>query len=634
MKIKKLLIAFLMLLMPLSALAVTESLSSPDGRYQFAFSQRDGRFFYSLMYDGKVVVKESELGVEIDNKLFESALGVPNEDISHWCENLRYVGMDRTEVDTLWTPPYGEWSSIRDNYRQMVLRFMKGSEEGYRDGYSKGKCYFFNIEVRAYDEGVAFRYTFPEASNGLFIHLTSELTEFAFEPGAKALCAQYAQDKYEWKPLAGTDWGETERPLTLKLANGLCVSLLEARLVDYARAKFVLDREGVLRAKVYGAVDFMTPFSTSWRTIMVGNRMTDLINHDYIVLNLNEACRLDDTSWIKPGKVFRSNLDKKSLMESVDFAAAHGMQYVHLDARWYGPEMKMGSSALQVDGSKDFTIPEIVSYAKEKGIGVFVYVNQRALYQQLDSILPLYEKWGVKGIKFGFVQVGNQMWTTWLHDAVRKCAEHHLMVDIHDEYRPTGYSRTYPNLMTAEGIRGNEEMPTATHNVTLPFTRFLCGPADYTLCYYTNRKQTTYAHQLAMAAVYYSPLTWMFWYDKPSLYRGEPEIEFWEKIPTVWDETIALQGDPGEYVVTARRSGSSWFVGAMTGDEERTLSLPLSFLQKGKKYVVHLYEDDAKLNTRTKVKMTQKKVTSKSVLSLPLQKAGGAAIWIEEAGNR
>lgn len=623
------LFAAIMMLMPLQVLAVTETLSSPDGRYRFVFSQQDGSMDYSLEYDGKTVVGRSAMGVEIDNKLFESALGVPNENVSHWCGNLRHVGTDRMERDTTWMPPYGEWSRIRDNYRQMTLRFMKGSEEGYSDGYSKGKCYFFNIEVRAYNEGVAFRYTFPEASNGLFIHLTSELTEFSFAPGAKALCAQWAQDSYEWKPLAGDGWGEAERPLTLRLANGLCVSLLEARLVDYARTKFVLDRDNVLRANVYGAVDFMTPFSTPWRTIMAGERMTDLINNDYLVLNLNDGCRIEDTSWIKPGKVFRSDLSKKALMESVDFAAAHGLQYVHLDARWYGPEMKMSSSALSVDSSKDFTIPEIVEYAGKKGIGVFVYVNQRALYQQLDSILPLYEKWGVKGIKFGFVQVGNQHWTTWLHEAVRRCAEHHLMVDIHDEYRPTGYSRTYPNLMTAEGIRGNEEMPTATHNVTLPFTRFLCGPADYTLCYYTGRKKTTYAHQLAMAAVYYSPLTWMFWYDKPSAYHGEREIEFWEKVPTVWDETRALQGEPGEYVVTARRSGGDWFVGVMTGDEGRTVTLPLSFLESGGKYVAHLYEDDADMKTRTGVKMTVKKVNGKTVLSLPLQKAGGAAVWIE-----
>lgn len=607
---------------------IHEQITSPDGRYVFDFHQQAGKMTYSLSFEGKSVVEESELGVNIENRLFESALGVPNEKVSQWCENLQHIGTDRMEKDTTWHYPTGEWSLIRDHYNQLTLRFMKGEAEKETGGYAKGKCYYMNIEVRAYDEGVAFRYCFPETSNGLFIHLTGERTEFRFAPETKALVAEWAQDKYEWKSLS-QPIETTERPLTLQLANGLCVSLLEARLVDYARTKFTCSGNHVIKAQVYDAVDFMTPFSTSWRTIMVGEQMTDLINHDYLVLNLNDTCQLEDISWIKPGKVFRSDLNKKALFESIDFCAARGFQYVHLDARWYGPEMKMSSSALAVDKSKDFTIPEVVEYAKKKGIGVFVYVNQRALYQQLDSILPLYERWGVKGIKFGFVQVGNQQWTTWLHQAIRKCAEHHLMVDIHDEYRPTGYSRTYPNLMTAEGIRGNEEMPSASHNVTLPFTRFLCGPADYTLCYFNNRKQTTYAHQLAMAAVYYSPLTWMFWYDKPQFYRGEPEIEFWEKIPTVWDETRALQGYPGDYVVTARRSGNDWFVGAMTGNEGRTITLPLSFLEKGKKYVAHLNEDDATLKTRTNVKMTTCKVTSKTTLTLPLLPSGGAAIWIE-----
>lgn len=155
-----------------------------------------------------------------------------------------------------------------------------------------------------------------------------------------------------------------------------------------------------------------------------------------------------------------------------------------------------------------------------------VYVNQRALVQQLDTLLPLYKKWGLKGVKFGFVQIGNQRWSTWLHDAVRKCGEYDLMVDIHDEYRPTGFSRTYPNLMTQEGIRGNEEMPDATHNTTLPFTRYLAGAGDYTLCYFNNRVKNTKAHQLAMAAVYYSPLQFMFWYDRPEFYQEKKNWNF------------------------------------------------------------------------------------------------------------
>lgn len=622
---------YLFLFAALAASAMTEKVTSPDGQLEFTLTQTaEGALYYTVTKGGRCVVAPSALGVDIKNELHESALGVPNEHISQWCANLRYTGTDRSSVDSLWTPAYGEWNSIRDHYNAMTVRFQKGNDEAAKDGYSKAKCYFLNIDVRAYNEGVAFRYSFPEASNGLFIHLTGEQTEFAFEPGARALCAKWAQDGYVWKTLDDENFGEVERPLTMKLANGLCLSLLEGRLVDYARTKFAWKKENVLQASVYSSVDFMSPFATSWRAIMVGETMTDLANNDFFILNLNEPCRLTDTSWIRPGKAFRTELSKKQIHESIDFAAEHHMQYVLLDARWYGPEMLMSSSALAVDAKKDFDIPEIVGYGAEKGVGIWLYVNQRALYQELDSLLPLYEKWGVKGIKFGFVQVGNQHWTTWLHNAVRRCAEHHLLVDIHDEYRPTGWQRTYPNLLTVEGVGGNEEMPTATHNVTLPFTRFLCGPADYTLCYFTGRKQTTYAHQLAMAAVYYSPFEMLFWYDRPAFYKGEQEIAFWERIPTVWDDTKVLQGDPGEYVVTARRSGSDWFVGAMTGNDGREVTLPLTFLEKGKKYMAHLYEDDPTLTTRTKVRTTQRKVTQKTTLTLPLQPSGGAAIWFEQ----
>jgi alpha-glucosidase len=201
------------------------------------------------------------------------------------------------------------------------------------------------------------------------------------------------------------------------------------------------------------------------------------------------------------------------------------------------------------------------------------------------------------------------------------------MVDIHDEYRPTGWSRTYPNLMTQEGVGGNEEMPNAQHNTILPFTRFLCGPADYTPCYYSNRVKNTHTHQLAMPVVYYSPITFLYWYDKPELYRGEEELDFWKHCPTVWDESIALDGEPGEYIVQARRSGNEWYVGAMNGLTERTVSLDTSrFLKKGKKYTVELYTDDPSLKTRTNVRTQMLTIKGGKPITLHLLPSGGAAL--------
>ncbi|HEY4149344.1 MAG TPA: glycoside hydrolase family 97 catalytic domain-containing protein, partial [Chitinophagaceae bacterium] len=225
-------------------------------------------------------------------------------------------------------------------------------------------------------------------------------------------------------------------------------------------------------------------------------------------------------------------------------------------------------------------------------------------------------------------QVGSHRWTTWLEKTIQQAAASHIMVDIHDDWRPTGEQRTWPNLMTAEGVRGNEEMPDATHNTILPFTRYLAGPADYTICYFDKRIKTTHAHQLALAAIYYSPIQTLFWYDKPAVYDNEPELEFWEKIPTSWDETKALNGTPGEYITTARRSKNDWFVGCISNNEARSLKLSLDFLPRGKKYSATLYSDDATVATKTKVKLTHLDVDASTVLDIKLVASGGEAIWL------
>jgi alpha-glucosidase len=199
------------------------------------------------------------------------------------------------------------------------------------------------------------------------------------------------------------------------------------------------------------------------------------------------------------------------------------------------------------------------------------------------------------------------------------------MVDVHDAYRPTGFARPYPNLLTQEGIRGNEHMPTATHNTTLPFTRFVAGPGDYTVCYYTDRIKTTRAHQLALPVIYYSPLQFLYWYDRPSAYRGEPELDFFAKVPTVWDETTVLDGRIGEYATVARRRGQEWFVGTITNDAPRVLNVPLSFLEPGKLYTAQIYGNGAGKNDVT---IETRPVDSRTVIEAKLPAAGGKAIRI------
>lgn len=608
-------------------------LSSPDGKYTMNV---DG-MTYSVSFNGKTIIEKSLLGVNIDNRLFESALAVPRGEYKDWSSDLQLKGEERSSVDTTWVPLYGENTQIRDHYNQLVLHYEKGSngQGTVAEGYDKRKYYAMDIIFRAYNEGIAFRYHFPETANSLFLHITGEQTSFAMPAGTKAWYEEWAQGPYTVKSLEIRDnsWFESERPLLMQLPDGTYVALLEAAMKDYTRGKFKLAADNVLQVAMYDCADIISPYDTPWRVIMAGDRAVDLINHKDLVLNLNAERAEADWSWVRPGKTFRSGkLTKEAIFKSIDYCKQFGFDYVELDAGWYGPEGKVASDARKVIETRDFTMPEVCAYAKSKGIGVWVYVNQRALYQQLDELLPLYQQWGISGIKFGFVHIGNQQWSTWLHQAIEKCAKYHIMVDIHDEYRPTGLSRTYPNLLTQEGIRGNEEMPDADHNTLLPFTRFLCGPADYTLCYFNSRVKNTKGHQLAMAAVYYSPLQFYFWYDNPFVDKGEQELQFWKDCPTTFDESLALAGSPGEYIIQARRSGSDWFVGCMTNTEARTVSVPTDFLPQGK-YEVTIYNDDPTLNTRTKVKTTTQPLNigkkAGKPITLQLQPSGGAALHIK-----
>jgi alpha-glucosidase len=247
-------------------------------------------------------------------------------------------------------------------------------------------------------------------------------------------------------------------------------------------------------------------------------------------------------------------------------------------------------------------------------------------------------------VKYGFVNVGSQKWTAWLHEAVRKAAEHELMVDVHDEYRPTGYSRTYPNLMTQEGIAGDETSPVNEQTLTILFTRMLCGAGDNTICYYDDRvnRNASHAYQLAKAVCIFSPWQFVYWYDRPSGSPGtkggagsqkkvigrEPELEFFERVPAAWDATRVIHGEIGEYAVIARKSGLDWFVGCMNGSEQRVLKLPLDFLGEGRSFRAHVYSDDPAVETRTHVRIDRIDVDADTVLDIDLAPRCGQAIRI------
>ena len=247
----------------------------------------------------------------------------------------------------------------------------------------------------------------------------------------------------------------------------------------------------------------------------------------------------------------------------------------------------------------------------------------------------LLHQWGVAGVKSGFVQYASHRWATWLHDMVRKAADNGLMMNIHDEFRPSGFSRTYPNLLTQEGICGNEEFPDATHNTTLPFTRMLNGAADYTICYFDKRLRNTHAHQLAASLVFYSPLQTIFWYDNPTRYNGEPEISWFEKLETVFDESHVLAGYPGEGITMARRKGDTWFVGVLGNNDAREVVVDFSFLPTSSVWNATVYSDGGdKVDTATHVKIDTRKVRPSDRMRFALQPRGGVAIRLEPVAGK
>lgn len=604
-----------------------QTLQSPDGAlecnlYQRRLTDSTRALFYTVRYKNKPVVLESLLELDLDNKLSEQAMALKVDRHQKWCENLTVTAVSRLVKDTVWTPLYGEQNQVRDHYQAMTIHLVKDDNPIYK----------LDVEVKAFNEGIAIRYFFPLNEKGTYYHVVAEHTEFTMPDNTRAWFTGWAQGAYELRPLQ--QWPqEAERPLTLQLENGLQVCLAEAALVDYARTKYTLNtaKKNCIETAMFTPADLISPVATPWRVIMVAEKAVDLINHNYLLLNLNAPHAAGDWSWIKPGKIMRvMTQNTRFAMDNIDFAEKHNLQYILFDWKWYGDPFSFAADVTKV-AIPDFDLPAIIRYAANKGIGVWLYVNLQGLYAQSDSLFTVYHKWGVKGVKFGFVLPGSHRWTTWLAHEFKLAAENQIMVNVHDDWRPTGEQRTWPNLMTAEGIRGNEEMPGATHNTVLPFTRFIAGAADYTLCYYDKRIKTTHAHQLAMAAVYYSPIQTLYWYDKPAMSKDEPELAFWDRIPANWDESIALQGDPGQYVTIARRKNDDWFVGTLNSDTARTLTLPLSFLPAGKKFTATLYEDDDTVPTQTKVRVSSRVITSNARIEIKLKAAGGQAIWITPA---
>ena len=587
-------------------MARATTVQSPNGRFAIELSTAEGgRPTYRVLWRGGEIIKPSGLGFVLDGD-------------NDWTRGFGpLTEFNLSESNHTWKPVSGERSVIRDRY------------DGATVGYSREDGAAFRLEVRAYDEGVAFRYIIDKGPGGDTLHIASEQTEFQFTADHDVWAVTSAQGLYSKIKLSESRHS-LERPCVLETAEGRVIAVAEAALVDYARMR-VRRPDGsntALVSRLHGPVVSKLPLTTPWRGVMAGDTAGELLENNHLILNLNAPSKISDTSWIKPGKVIRDvTLSTQGGIDCVDFAVEYGLEYIEFDAGWYGPQDREESDARTVS-RRGLDLQKVLKYAKQHDIGVILYVNRRHLESQLDELLPVYKEWGIAGIKFGFVQHGSQKWTAWLHDAIRKCAEYGMIVDVHDEYRMTGVERTYPNFLTAEGIGGDETRPPHEQALANLFTRMIAGPADHTFCYYAGFVQDTSSHasQLAKSVCFFSPLQFLFWYDQPSQMSKDQELEFFTHLPVTWDELKVLESKIGTYATIARRSGKNWFVGSFNAVQSRDVKVSFDFLPKGKKYTAHIYSDDESANTRTNVGIERRVVTAGSVFETHLSKQGGVAI--------
>lgn len=589
------------------------TIHSPNGKLRLTFllnhSPVESALSYTVAYNEQPLLLPSVLGLKFPTT--EQPLG-----------RLALVGLHFATVDQSEVMPFGETATVRDHYQALVVD-LREIDNPQRQ---------IELHFRAYDNGVALRYVIPAQPNWPTVTITEEQTHFAFPADHQAYVQVGMEGAYQPQPLSAIT-GRSENPLTLVQDNGLFTAITEAQVDNYPRMGLVRTAANAqtLITALAGTATAPPPYQTPWRVLLVAESATALLAHNDLLYKLNPASVLTDISWIQPGKAMRIiSLNTQTALAVIDFATAHNIAYVEFDAGWYGwgdqGEFDPDLDATQPIAAID--LPQVLAYAAQNGRGLLLYVNRVALEQQLDTLLPLYAAWGVKGIKLGFMDGQTQAGINLIHQVVRKAAAYHLVVDVHDSYRPSGISRTYPNLLTQEGLRGNEHFSGADHNVILPFTRFLIGAGDHTFPYYSARLNVTRAHQLAAMLTFFSPLQFVFWYDSPSAYQGEPEIAWIDALPTVWDETV-MDGQIGAYVVTARRKGTEWFVGALTNTAPRTLSMPLTFLDPAQSYTAYSYSD----NTPTSVAIGTTTVTISDTLTATLLPSGGYALRLTPISN-
>lgn len=591
------------------------STASPDKKLVFFLRwQNHSTLTYKLVYGQKEIVNWSPLGLELSGQTQLPANGM---EISKLTQSV-------TDETFPWL--FGENASIHNHYRQLAVQFSQTKGQG------------FGMVVRVFNNNVAFRYVLSGTTAPA---ITKEFTGFYLPDGFTAW-RHNIESVISPVPLNALKTA-SDFPLVLHSPE-LAISINEAQNNNYTKA--VIGRgvaaNGLEIKFNKDTVKTEPVFSCPWRTLSVSETALGLCKYSDLLYKLSDKPSPGrDYSWIKPGKLIRDmSLSTAGATDCIDFAANMHFQYIMFDAGWYGKgyaaEFDKDSDPVKVVSAID--MPGVTRYAKEKGIGLILYVNYVGLRKNnLDTLFTLYKSWGVRGLKFGFVNGLTQDGIQWLMKAVAKAQDYGFIINVHDNYKPTGLSRTMPAFLTQEGVRGNENNPDAFHNTTLPFTRFLSGPADYTFCYrsqndsfntalLSKKLQVSQAQQLALTVIYYSPLQSMLWYGRPKYYQKPEELAFFKDVPTVWDKTVYLAGEIGQYITVARKKANVWYMGTAVNEHDYKAAVSLDFLDKGKTYQAFVYSDDG----RGGILKTVLKVNKDTKLDVAVSAKGGQAVMISE----
>jgi alpha-glucosidase len=666
---------FAALLVTLTASSViaqdTISVASPDGRNKVGVAVHEGRLYYILSRDGRPLLLPSMLGFEFK--------GAPT-----LRDSLRITGSKRATHDETWTQPWGEVSRVRDHHNELRVSVVETAAPGRK----------FDFVVRAFNDGIGFRYEVPaQPALGEFV-ISDELTQFNFADNAKSWWIPSNRPRldrseflYSSSPVSVTDSIQT--PFTLETREGTFMVIHEANLTDYARMFLAGPRMDGRLVKVALAawqngdkVRGHTPFVTPWRTIQLADRAADL-SPSVLGLNLNPPNALGDVSWVKPMKYVgiwwgmhintmtwnsgpKHGATTENTKRYIDFAAKNGFGGVLVEGwnvGWDGDWIKNANAFSFTAAYPDYDLPGLAKYADSKGVKIIVHnetsggiVNYE---RQMDAAYALYHSLGLDAIKSGYVTdttpEGNSHYSQFMvrhyRNSVVTAAKYHIMMDIHEPIHDTGERRTYPNMMSREGARGQEYNAWGgeggnppEHETNLYFTRMLAGPMDFTPGIFDlliergtgrprrveeSRPRTTLAKQLALYVVIYSPLQMAA--DLPENYEGKPAFQFIRDVAVDWETSKTIDGAIGDYVIVARKAKGSndWFLGAITDESGRTFNVPLNFLTPGRKYTAEIYADGPGANWATNplpVTISKRTVDSGTNLSVVLAPGGGQAI--------